>query len=290
MEGGCGAMTAEEIKEALRGRHPALDQWGNPGPWTTIEEWDNVDLLAFSAWRSAKPPIVGYEVKVSRSDYRRELLKPGKRALAVESCWQFYFAVPKGLLTKEEKAYVEPEHFEDGSAFVRQECPSNCRRASREPWGGNAGTTKTGQWTQIEIGYGDAACTINGFWRHRSLRGGGGKVEARAEFNPAEDTYAASRTTRRWDVCETCEGRGYLRQSVVEQEAPTLWIPSDVGLIEVGDDGKCRTVRKAPSNKPTRAFAPLGKLIRWVSYRPDTRHAAERERQASGAPFIGEAA
>jgi len=97
-------MTAAEVKDALRTRHPALAEYGGPGPWTCLEEWANIDLACFSAWSSAKPPIVGYEVKVSRSDYRRELLKPGKRELAVSACHAFYFATPKGLLTKEEPA------------------------------------------------------------------------------------------------------------------------------------------------------------------------------------------
>lgn len=108
-------MTAADVKEKLRRRHPATQTMGYrqiPGPWTCIEEWRGVDLLAFSVHSS--PPSgrtcglsyirVGYEVKVSRSDYRVELRRPEKRAAARAMCHEFYFAVPRGLLKPEEIA------------------------------------------------------------------------------------------------------------------------------------------------------------------------------------------
>ncbi len=103
-------MDAAEVREKLRKRHPAIQAMGArqiPGPWTCIEEWANVDLLAFCATRSGgRVPYarVGYEVKVSRADYRSELRDPSKRAYAVSACHEFYFAVPKDLLTSDEIA------------------------------------------------------------------------------------------------------------------------------------------------------------------------------------------
>jgi len=259
-------VTAEEVKGALRGRHPAIAQYGGPGAWTVLEEWSGIDVIAFAAWSSVGPPIVGYEVKVSRGDYRRELLKPSKRALAVKGCHAFYFATPKNLLTKEEKAYVQPEHFEDGSAFVREPCPSRCARPRRREWLVNPETSKSGKATYLNVAMGDVACAVKGSY----------PIQARAEFNPSEHPWVAGGTTvGRWDVCETCEGRGYMRKSIVETEAPMLWVPPDVGLVEVGDDGKCRTVRKAPVEPPVHELGPIGKLIRWASYRPDPRHQEE---------------
>ncbi len=103
-----------------------------PGPWTCIEEWRGIDLLAFSAWSSAdKFARIGYEVKVSRSDLRRELVAPEKRARNVEWCNEFYFAVPKGLLKPDEVAFEEPE-WEPGD-WRGDPCPGAYGRACW-PW------------------------------------------------------------------------------------------------------------------------------------------------------------
>lgn len=258
-------MTADDVKAALRGRHPAtLPQRPGPGPWTCLEEFDDIDFLAFSSWSSKKPPTVGYEVKVTRGDYRRELLKPSKRATAVAKCHVFYFAVPAGLLTDLEKAYVEPEHFQDGSAFVREKCPKRCRRRrKREPKSHlidvvDADLRKCGHEVRVPVVFGDVAC----------------ELRSHVEIDPGRMSWKATRTRSRWVVCEECGGRGYLQVSVVEEEAPTLWIPRDVGLVEVDDHGLAAVARKAPLSEPTAAWN-LGKLVRWASYRPDRRHAGK---------------
>jgi hypothetical protein len=112
--------TASEVREKLRGRHPATQTMGVrliPGPWTCIEEWCEIDLLAIaSVQRPAQGsnggsyPVVGYEVKVDRGDYRSELRKPEKRQHALTICNEFYFAVPRGLLRDDEiDATAQPE-------------------------------------------------------------------------------------------------------------------------------------------------------------------------------------
>jgi hypothetical protein len=100
-------MDAVEVKDALRKRHPATQKMGArtiPGPWTCIEEWRGVDLLALCATTAGRVrnAVVGYEVKVSRADYRAELRNPHKRGEALSFCHEFYFAVPDGLLRDEE--------------------------------------------------------------------------------------------------------------------------------------------------------------------------------------------
>lgn len=139
--------TADEIKEALRRRHGC--NRGN-GEWVCVEEafsgWatagGGIDLLAIGAWQTAKAPglpgagkaatypVVAYEVKVSRSDFRRELYgvtpptrtrkhfdgstyewtdhrraRPGwphKAQAALDASHYFMFAIPDGLLKPEE--------------------------------------------------------------------------------------------------------------------------------------------------------------------------------------------
>jgi len=101
-------MDARAVKDALYARHHASGEQ-MPGAWTVLEEFRGIDLLAFSAWWSAGSCArVGYEVKVSRSDMRSELLNPIKRSRNVEWCNEFYFAVPAGMMTDEELSWKEP--------------------------------------------------------------------------------------------------------------------------------------------------------------------------------------
>ena len=169
-------ITAVEVKDRLRRRYAAVQGMGVrtiPGPWTCVEELLDCDLLAVSAIK--KPlngpkgvgyPMVGHEVKVSRSDYRTELRNPHKRERAVGWTHAFYFVVPAGLLAPEE-------------------------RSRREPW----------------------------------------------------------------------------------PDDPKLWVPADVGLIEVRSNG-CSVVHQSPVRKVPVALTAgeFGKLVRFVSSHPDPRH------------------
>lgn len=241
-------MTAAEVKEALRRHHPG-GTFPMPGPWTCIEEWRSIDLLAISAWSSQGGYArVGYEVKVSRSDLRRELLRPQKRSLNVAWCNEFYFAVPPGLLTAEEIAYQEPGWAPED--FQRTPCrysdgapndpgyradPGPCRRGKRHG-------LLVGPMTK-PVGWDEGwASTV----RHRP----------RVEY-----------------PCDGCAGRAHEGVSRVEREAPTVWVPQDVGLVEIASGG-VRVVRRSPRRKevPPLNARELGQLIRWVSIRPDPRH------------------
>lgn len=229
-------MNAAEVKAALRRRHPAENQ-GLVGPWTVLEEVFEIDVLAVGA--NARPvnasrkvtyPRVGYEVKVSRSDYRTELLKPSKREFARGFCSEFYFAVPKGLLKEHEVEFDEPEWFRDGPAFARIAC--------------------------------------RGLYGSRCFRN-----ESRKHVVGFGQVYGTRRISWGYEtVCPVCNGKGYLEKSPVERAAPTLWVPRDVGLVEVSSRG-CKVVKKSPVHEPP-PLTPyqLGTLVRWVSVRPDPRH------------------
>lgn len=235
-----------------------------------------IDLLAFAAWSQPTPkvtgvkyPIVGYEVKVSRGDYRREILKPDKRAIAVERCHAFYFATPKDLLTEAEKAFVQPEHFEDGSAFVREPCPEHCTRSDRYRKGRTS--NRSGKLERVPEVHVGLRCELN-------LVYGEGEDEhhqPKQEDDPGREPQrweGENNVWWDWRECKACDGRGYMRKSVVEEEAPTLWVPPDVGLIEIVGR-KCRVVRKAPVNhEPRDDWGSIGQIVRWASFRGDPRH------------------
>lgn len=130
-------MKAKDVKEALRRRHGCDTA---AGQWVCVEEafcgitsrGGGIDLLAIGAWQTAKAPglpntgrrgarypLVAYEVKVSRADFRREVNGytpgagtkwttrpvppwPGKAFFALERSHYFMFATPKGLLKDDE--------------------------------------------------------------------------------------------------------------------------------------------------------------------------------------------
>lgn len=150
-------LKAADVVAALERRHGCGRQGLGSGEWVTIDNalsgfasaGGGIDLLAIGVWRSAKAPglpgagrktfnaIVAYEIKVSRSDFRRELYgyqpkprEPRPFDLHDPSTWQrrpqravppwplkaehalrlsnyFMFAVPAGLLTDDEIALRE---------------------------------------------------------------------------------------------------------------------------------------------------------------------------------------
>ena len=55
--------------------------------WACIEEVEQVDLLAVGLWRSTGHRVHGFEVKVSRGDWLRELRKPGKARANLCDAW-----------------------------------------------------------------------------------------------------------------------------------------------------------------------------------------------------------
>lgn len=82
----------------LARRHPTAK-----GEWVFWTEVFGIDAFAMRFWGSNAGRIrVAYEVKVSRSDFLAELRKPAKRQLGMALSHEFYFAVPKGLVSVEE--------------------------------------------------------------------------------------------------------------------------------------------------------------------------------------------
>lgn len=268
VEGPVGKMTAVEVKAALRRRHPGNDNGSMVGQWTCIEEWQGIDLLALNAWRKAD--VVGYEVKVSRSDMRGELLRPAKRSAAVATTTEFYFAVPAGLLTPDEIAWDEPE-WEDGD-FRRVECTGvpefgglAYSRGCHQRWGGRCYWDRPSRANVVQVPVPSVIQVP--WWATRQEGEDADAVAARWAKNVGTGHHVAP--------CWNCGGKGYLEKSRVEREAPTLWVPRDVGLVTIDARG-CRVVKPSPKRKaPVPIVATrrqINDLVRWVSHRPDPRH------------------
>jgi len=101
-------VTAAEIMTALRSRHRNWRQgWEE---WAFFEELRGVgyggvnekriDAWAIRLW--AEKVRIAYEIKVSRSDFLREIKDPEKRQHALSVSNLYYFAAPSGLIKPDE--------------------------------------------------------------------------------------------------------------------------------------------------------------------------------------------
>lgn len=102
-------ITAAVVKELLRLRHAEpVGAWAyfpeftpgigyaSPGVETRIDAW------AMNVWPSNGYTTIAYEIKVSRSDFLRELKDPDKRAWALRFSDEFYFVAPRHLIHPKE--------------------------------------------------------------------------------------------------------------------------------------------------------------------------------------------
>lgn len=86
-------MKAKHVRAALELRHPELEN-----EWVVMHEPFGIDTLAIRCWTGRIGcRRVAYEIKVSMSDFRREIARPAKRQQAVEISHAFVFAMPWAL-------------------------------------------------------------------------------------------------------------------------------------------------------------------------------------------------
>jgi hypothetical protein len=99
-------MTAREIMAALAKRHPApawafLEQVRNGTGWARAPR--TADALAMSCWPSRGLELHGFEVKVSRGDWIRELAEPAKAEEILSYCDRWWLVTPaKGVMQEGE--------------------------------------------------------------------------------------------------------------------------------------------------------------------------------------------
>lgn len=135
-------MTVAEIVEMLRARHPTRH-----GEWVFLTEvrtgtgWDPglgeryFDAFAMNLWPSKAFCRVGYEIKVQRSDWLRELRDPLKGVQGRLLCHQFWYALGPGVLEPEDWRQLGDSRklgllvVEDGRLVEKQR-----PRPDRMPW------------------------------------------------------------------------------------------------------------------------------------------------------------
>lgn len=93
-------MTSHEVIAALRKSYEGdawafLEQVGNATGYGTDR---HADAIAMSLWPSRGLTLHGFEVKVSRSDWKRELEKPGKAEPIAAYCDYWTVVAPKGIV------------------------------------------------------------------------------------------------------------------------------------------------------------------------------------------------
>lgn len=105
----CVQHTEASMLALLRERHAAKS--GNGPEWAYIEKVRDApgfdakrtaDALALSLWRSRGHELHGFEVKISRGDWRRELADPAKAegwCMIVDRWW---IAAPRGVVPRDE--------------------------------------------------------------------------------------------------------------------------------------------------------------------------------------------
>ena len=93
-------MTEIKTPDAIRllhSRHPQAQ-----GKWANIVEFCNIDFVAVGAWHSTRYAVHGYEIKVSRGDWLKELKKPDKADAGMARCDFWYLAAPAGVMKPHE--------------------------------------------------------------------------------------------------------------------------------------------------------------------------------------------
>jgi hypothetical protein len=127
--------SANDILQVIKQRHPSPD-------WVYFEELrgstgylvdQRIDAWAMHTWPSKGFLSIAYEVKISRSDLLKELHQPTKHLFAMNVSNEFYYAVPQGLMKKEELpeccGLIEIAD-DDAKVVVKAEN----RKIERPPW------------------------------------------------------------------------------------------------------------------------------------------------------------
>ena len=98
-------MQSGQIVHLLHERYPVAEGWAcfaELADGTGYQKRGTADFVAVSTWPSKGYRAIGFEIKVSRGDFLRELKQPEKRQHLESVCAECWFVAPAGLLRAEE--------------------------------------------------------------------------------------------------------------------------------------------------------------------------------------------
>lgn len=93
-------MTEGDVLDALEAAHPTPEQWvflRHVTNATSFSKTRTADAMAMSCWESNGIHLHGYEVKVSRSDWLKEIQQTNKAAEFTGKCHYWWIAAPDGV-------------------------------------------------------------------------------------------------------------------------------------------------------------------------------------------------
>lgn len=136
-------MKAEDVLKVIRRRH-------STHRWCVIEEMRlgsgfgtherRIDLWALDCAPSRGNPAIAYEVKVSRSDFLKDLQSMVKQRGARMYSNEFWYAAPKGLIRPDEIPVwaglleIDPEQMDAEWYTGTQTIPAPHREKARPSW------------------------------------------------------------------------------------------------------------------------------------------------------------
>jgi len=97
-------MTSGDIRSALRARF-AAPEWAiffEVGDGTGANQHRWADAVAMNLWPSRGLALHGFEIKVSRSDWRTELKNPAKAESVAQYCDYWWIVAPAGIVPHED--------------------------------------------------------------------------------------------------------------------------------------------------------------------------------------------
>jgi hypothetical protein len=115
-------MKTVDVKAALRARFIA-PEWAiffevGDGTGSSQRRW--ADAVAMNMWPSRGLEIHGFEIKVSRSDWLRELKDPAKSAKVQQYCDRWWIITPKGIIKPGELPPTWGHYEVSDSGVIRQ--------------------------------------------------------------------------------------------------------------------------------------------------------------------------
>lgn len=101
---GAGMLASEGIRDAIlkkfpRAENAVLFEVRNAAGHNATR---SADCMVMSLWPSRGLSITGIEIKISRSDFQREMKQPAKAEAFAQYCDWWYVAAPKGMLRQDE--------------------------------------------------------------------------------------------------------------------------------------------------------------------------------------------